>query len=146
MGFWDFDPFDELRRIGEELSRVFRNIGVPVVAEKSLTPYRCPVVDIYETENNIVARFELPGVDKKDIDLNVTEDYIEVSVKRKLEKEVKKEGYFRYESRSQQFYRRVPLPVSVQPEKAEAIYKNGILTVQIPKTKVRTKKKKIQIK
>ncbi|MBD3310711.1 Hsp20 family protein [Candidatus Woesearchaeota archaeon] len=152
------EPYDEVRKMQEEMDRMFaRYFGtpsknryvVPARARGSGAPVqkvRRAVSDIYETESNIVAMFELPGIDKKDIELNVTEQAVEVKVKKKHEKEVNKQGFYRYESGSRSFYRALPLPSKVMPEKVQAEYKEGVLKVEMPKQKSKEqKKKKIEI-
>lgn len=108
--------------------------------------FRTPLSDIRETETKVIATFELPGADKGEIDLNVTEDTIEIKVSKKAEKEVKDKNKYSYEARSSQFYRALPLPTTVKAHQAKATYKNGILNIEIPKEKVEKKKKKITIK
>jgi len=103
---------------------------------------RTPRVDVYETNGNVVAEIELPGVEPKDIDLEVEKDAIKVEAKREQKKEEKKKGYYRKEL-SQGYYKRiVPLPVEVQEKKAKAVYKDGVLKVEIPKVKPKEEKKK----
>ena len=139
------DIFEEMRAMQEEMDRLFGKFfrTRPMLehsGSKDLTTgdhFRSPIADMKETENSVIARFELPGVDKKDIELNVTEDYIEVKSEKKQEKKKDK----MYERFSQQFYRRIPLPTNVKAEKAKASYKNGILNIEIPKKKEISRKK-----
>ena len=149
-----WDPFDEIRRMHEEMDRLFgRAFGRTGLLEhgkgKELSKYegfRVPVADVKETENSVTASIEIPGVEKKDIELNVTENSIEVKVEKKAEKEVKEKGSYSYEAKSHSFYRALPLPAEVKSSEAKADYKNGILRVEIPKVKVlEVKKKKIEI-
>ena len=107
---------------------------------------RLPVANIYETENSVIATFELPGVNKKDIQLNLTEDRIEVKVETKVEKKAEEKESYAYEMRINSFYRALPLPSEVMAEKADANYKDGILRVEIPKAKKQDSKKRIEIK
>ena len=72
---------------------------------------------------------------KENIELNVGNDSIEVKALNKTEKEVKQKGVYSYEARSAQFYRKFPLPAEVKPEQAAAVFKNGLLRVEIPKAK-----------
>lgn len=148
--WWNpFDEFDEM------FERIWGRPGRTLLphykeGEKGeLTPYRSPVTDLYETDKSIVATMELPGVNKEDIELNVTDNQIEVKVEKKIEKEEKdkKKGYYRYESRCKSFYRSIPLPVEVDASKAEATYKDGVLKVELPKKfKEEKKKNKIVVK
>ena len=101
--------------------------------------------DVYEKDNKIVAEFELPGVDKKDINLNIYEGSLEVSVNTESKKEDKEKKL--YESTKRQFYSAVSLPKGIETDKIDASYKDGILKVEIPKSgKAIEQKKKIEIK
>lgn len=109
--------------------------------------YRMPLCQMQQTPNSVIVRFELPGVEKNDIHLNITDNSIEVKVYKKQEHEVKKKGLISYSSSQSQFYRKIPLPFDVKADKAEAEYKNGILKVEIPKLKIlESKPKRIAIK
>ncbi|MBI2523222.1 Hsp20/alpha crystallin family protein [Candidatus Woesearchaeota archaeon] len=137
-----WDPFEEIKRMHEEMDRVFgRAFGARLLGYskgKELSKYeglRVPVADVRETENSVIANIEIPGVEKKDIELNVTENSIEVKVEKRAENEVKEKGSYSYESRSHSFYRALPLPAGVKADEAKAEYKNGLLKVEIPKVK-----------
>ncbi|MEM4336610.1 MAG: Hsp20/alpha crystallin family protein [Candidatus Woesearchaeota archaeon] len=139
--YWD--PFEEMRRMQEEMNRIFYK---PLLLGTKELTVRTPVTDIKETEKSVIATFELPGADKKDIELNVTDDYVEVKVKKKQELEKKTKTEYRYEASAQQYYRKIALPTRVIAEKAEATYKDGVLRVEIPKQAAMKGAKKIQIK
>ena len=104
---------------------------------------RKPLADIEENDKEVVIKFEIPGVDKRDIQLNITQNKIEVRVERKQEEKIKREGFYRLERSYGGFYRAISLPTEVIPEKAKAKYRDGILEVRIPK--VKKKKSKIEI-
>ena len=102
------------------------------------------MADLEETDNELIARFELPGVDKKDIQLNITENKIEVKAEKKQEEKIEKKGIYKEERSYTGFYRSFALPGEVVPEKSKAKYKDGILEVAMPKAE-KTKKSKIDI-
>ncbi|MEM4182158.1 MAG: Hsp20/alpha crystallin family protein [Candidatus Pacearchaeota archaeon] len=135
------DVFDEIRRLQESLNRSFRNFW-----ESSKTDFsmRTPLSDIEETDKELIVKFEIPGVDKKDINLNVTEDRIEVKVERKQQAKEEKRGFYREERAYRGFYKAISLPCEVIPEKTKAKYKDGILEVVMQKTEQK-KKNKIEI-
>ena len=145
--YWD--PFDELNRMHREMDNVFRGFLMPEKRNllgheqgKELSQYRNPVCNIQETETGILATFEIPGASKDDIELNVTEDSIEIKAEKKHEKKEKDS----YSYRSSSFYRRIPLPKHVDADKAKASYKNGLLRIEIPKkAEKEDKKKRIEI-
>jgi HSP20 family protein len=96
---------------------------------------RQPLVDVVDRGKEIIVSAELPGVDKKDIQLSVEEDSVSIKAERKAEVEEarEEEGYYFRERSYASYSRRVPLPAEVIPEKAAAEFKNGILTVSLPK-------------
>ena len=101
-------------------------------------------VDVYQTEDEIVIRSTIAGAHIEDIDIQVTKDMVTIKGMRKAEENVSAEGYYHRELYWGAFSRAVILPVDVEPEGAKASYKNGILTVRLPKLeKNRAKKLKI---
>lgn len=101
-------------------------------------------VDVYQTDDDIVIRSTIAGARIEDIDIQVTQDMITIKGTRKAEEQVHAEGFFHRELYWGAFSRAIILPVDVDPEGAKASYKNGILTVRLPKLdKIRTKKLKI---
>ncbi len=144
------DLFNEMRRLQRKINRSFENFWknneyreLPDRFENYMM--RSPLTDLEETDKEIIVRFELPGVNKKDIQLNVTENKIEVKVEKKDEVRIEKKGFFRMERGYAGFYRAIALPENVYPEKSRAKYENGILEVVMPKTEAK-KKSKIEIK
>jgi HSP20 family protein len=103
-------------------------------------------VDVYQTANDIVVESAIAGVDPADIDVNVTSDSISIRGSRKREKNVKDEDYLYQECYWGKFGRSIILPQEVDPESAEVKFKNGILTVVLPKAnKKKTRKLKVQV-
>ena len=149
-----WDAFDEMERWSREMDRRMAMMfgarpalehkgGKQPVEFGKYRPARC---DVCETENKVIASFELPGADKKDIELNITDNYIEVKVEKKMEKEQKDKDSYSYAASSSHFYRRLPFPADVEAGKAKATYKDGLLRVEIPKQKVeKGEKRKIDI-
>jgi HSP20 family protein len=107
---------------------------------------RTPRMDIYETDDKVVAEVELPGVKPENINVEVKDNVLRVEAKTEEKKEEKGKGYYRKEMGSRYFKRVVSLPTEVIGEKAEAEYADGILKVAIPKAKPKEVKKKIKIK
>lgn len=110
-------------------------VGRPLLAGPDVpaTNYRQALSDVYEEDDEVVAKLELPGVDKKDIKVNATEDGIDVQVERKDELEKKEKGVTRYERSYSGFYRHLSLP-GADTSKAEASYKDGVLELRMPKS------------
>jgi HSP20 family protein len=103
-----------------------------------------PSVDIFENDNEIVVKAELPGMNVKDIDVKLENNVIMLKGERRFEKEAKEENYHRIEREYGTFSRAFSLPVAVNPDKVTAEYKNGVLKVVLPK-KVEVKPKAITI-
>jgi HSP20 family protein len=114
--------------------------------EFSFPKIRTPRMDIYEKDDKVIAEVELPGVDPKNIEVEVKDNVLSVTAKGREVKEEKEKGYYKREMGERYFKRQVLLPTEVIEEKAEAEYENGILRVTIPKAKAKEEKKKIKIK
>lgn len=148
---WFWDPFEDMEEMFERVwGRPQRRLlGHGKDKKGQLMPYRSPITDLYETDNSVIATMEIPGVNKEDIELNVTDNQIEVKVEQKHEVKDEDKGYYKYESRCKSFYRSLPIPSEVKAEQAEASYKDGVLKIEIAKKEVKEekkKKKKIEVK
>jgi HSP20 family protein len=104
-----------------------------------------PRIDVYEKGDNIVVDAEIPGLRKEDIDVTVENQTLNVRGEKKETKEVKREGFFRSERFYGKFHRSVTLPSPVDVSKIDAAYKDGVLTVTLPKS-VEARAKHIAIK
>ena len=103
-----------------------------------------PAVDIYENDTAIVVKAELPGVDKKDISVDLNGDTLTLKGERTSENEVKEDKYYRKERVYGSFERHFKLPENVNPEKINADFKDGVLKVEIAKPEA-TKPKQITV-
>lgn len=103
---------------------------------------QAPKMDIYEDNGNVVAEVELPGMDPKNIEIEVRDNTLKIEAKSEEKKEEKRKGYYRKELSAGYYKRAVPLPLEVIGEKTEAVYKEGILKIVIPKVKPVKKKEK----
>ena len=104
-----------------------------------------PAVDVAETENDIIVKAEIPGIDPKDIDISITGDNLTIKGEKKEEKEKTGKCYHRVESSYGSFKRTITLPVSVDIDKVTADGNNGLLEITLPK-KEESKAKKISVK
>jgi len=89
--------------------------------------------DVYETEKDLVVEMQVPGYKKEDIKVSFQDDYLRVEGKAEETKEEKEKNYWRKEIRKGSFVRVIPLPKKVDPKKAKASFKDGILTISLPK-------------
>ncbi|HKO04956.1 MAG TPA: Hsp20/alpha crystallin family protein [Candidatus Acidoferrales bacterium] len=139
-----WDPVNTLAKFQDEMTRmfdepVFRGFRTPT----SLTIWT-PAVDIFETEHEIVLKAELPDIDEKDIDVRVEKNTLTLSGERKFEKEFKEENALRMERYYGTFSRTFTLPNIVKLDAVKAEYRNGVLTVKLPKLE-EAKPKQIKI-
>lgn len=99
-----------------------------------------PAVDVYEKDNNVVVEAPLPGINPDKVQVAVENDVLSIEGSVEKSTEVDEKNYYRKEVRSGSFHRAVALPSSVDGDKAVADYKNGVLTVTIPKAAQAVKK------
>ena len=150
-----YSIFDEIQRMHEDMDRMFdgwfgNTSATPLLGttKNYLAPRRA-AADVYETDKEFVAEIDLPGVDKKNIHLDVTDNAINVSCEQKHESEItdEKKGIYRMERSSSGFYRQIPLPQNVDTNNVDAKYENGVLKISVPKKQLEDKsKKRIEIK
>ena len=109
--------------------------------------YRQPLSDIYETDKEVIATVELPGIEKKDIQINATDEGVEIKVEKKDERkeEDKKKGMYRLERSYSGFYRYIPTHNEVDINNIKASYKNGVLELKMPKIGSKKKSKQILV-
>ncbi len=142
-----WDPFKEISNLREEIDRIFDSfVGrVPATAEREYT--WLPAINLEETDDEFIVKVELPGMKKEDVKISVSEDALTISGERKMEKEEKGKTYHRVEMAYGKFQRTITFPVEVKPDKAKATYKDGILTITVPKSeKARPREIEIEIK
>jgi HSP20 family protein len=92
-----------------------------------------PAVDIYDENDKIVIKAELPGMDRKDIDVDLKDHVLTLKGERSYENEEKKDNYYHRERAFGKFQRAFRLPVDAEPDKVKADFKDGVLTIEIPR-------------
>lgn len=132
-----WQPFRELTSLQRQMNRLFESFSgrtslMPFEEELSSLEFG-PPVDIIEDEQKLTFKVEVPGIEEKDIKVEVENNVLTVRGERKLEKEVKEENFRRMERHYGAFARSFSLPPSVDAEKIEANYNNGVLAIQMPK-------------
>ena len=106
-----------------------------------------PPMDVYEKDNAIVIKAELPGLKKEDVQVEIEGEDLVIRGESKAESEAKDEDYYRSERSFGSFYRRMPLPAGVTPEQIQATLKDGVLEVRVPKpVEAKSEAKKIEVK
>jgi HSP20 family protein len=131
---WLREEFDDL------LSRVIQS------GENGWFPLRfSPECDVAETDKAVEVRLEIPGIDAKDLDIRIRDNVLTVSGEKKEEKEEKGKTFYRSERRYGRFSRSVTLPCSVQDDKTEARYHDGVVTISMIKAP-EAQAKRIEVK
>ena len=135
MSIMKWRPSRELAAIRDEMDRLFDEFFnfVPARRRELLEGEWLPNIDVAETDDNVIVTAELPGVKQDDVSISVLNDVLTLKGEKKEEKEIKRENYHRIERSYGSFQRSVSLPTGVQADKAKATYKDGVLTVTIPK-------------
>jgi len=146
MAITRWDPFRDLNILQERMNRVFEDAAVRgwKSDEPSATTSWSPAVDIYETDSEITVQAELPGVDRKDIALQLENNVLTLKGDRRFEKETNQENYHRIERSYGGFSRAFTIPTTIDEDKIRADYKDGILKIALPK-KEQVKAKQIKI-
>lgn len=144
-----YDPFEELKRAEEQMDRLFGNFfgeprrrfsALPAAGKASsdlaqLGDFSAPAIEVQEDADGYTVRVDLPGIDKKDIHVNVKEDVLTVSAETRSENEKgeKKSGNYYSERYYGRYYREIPLGSNVDEEHIKATHENGVLTLELPK-------------
>jgi HSP20 family protein len=129
-----------LRHPGWDLfDRFFEDVSVPSLFSEERT--FAPAFDVSETEKELIVEAEVPGMDKNDISINLSNGLLTIKGEKKHEKKEEEENYHCVERRYGAFSRTMRLPVEVDPEKVDATYKDGLLKVTLPKSEAAEPKK-----
>jgi len=141
-----WDPFRDLVSIQDELNRLFgRTYGGAEPTRSSASGSWAPVLDVYETPDKLVAAVELPGIDPKEVEVAVEDSTLIVSGSRDFAQETEEQNYHRIERRYGAFSRAIRLPDTANPEKVEARFDKGVLTIEVPKRE-ESKPRRIEVK
>jgi HSP20 family protein len=145
MSLVKWSPAKSIFSLKDEMDRVFNdflgNESLLVDNMVNLTP----LVNIEETDNDYIITAELPGIEKKDIKITFQNNMLNISGEKKEEKEMDNRNFHRVERRYGKFSRSIAIPSSIELDKIDASYKNGILTVKVPKSE-EAKPKEIEVK
>ncbi|MBD2299749.1 Hsp20/alpha crystallin family protein [Nostoc sp. FACHB-87] len=133
------EPFRELETLQRQMNRLFDRLTPTNGGERTAFNF-VPAAEIEETDDTIHLRLEVPGLDAKDINVEVTPEAVSISGERKSETKIEEKGISRSEFRYGRFQRIIPLPSLVQHDKVEAEYKDGILRLTLPKSEAEKQK------
>jgi len=140
------DPFRDLTGIQDRMNQIFEDaLARSRGRDEGLrTGMWTPAVDIYEKNDAVVVKAELPGVERDQISVEVKDGVLTLRGERKFERDVKEESYHRVERAYGSFLRSFSLPVSVDQDKVKATFRDGVLEVELPK-KEQAKPKQVKV-
>ena len=126
FGWGRYDPFEEMRRLQDEVNRVFTS---SVAGTRALGPADFPAINAYANEDGIAITAELPGVKADDLDISVVQGGLTLRGKRPVPADAK--AYHRRERQQGEFVRTINLPFAVDPDRVEASFENGVLRLSL---------------
>lgn len=129
-------PFTLMRRLSDEMERMFEDVGfrrpLSLTIPAGHTFDWVPALEIFERDNHLFVRAELPGLTKEDVKIEIAKGLLTIQGDRKQEKQEKKEGVFRSERCYGTFFRQLALPDGINADAAKATFKNGMLEIEMP--------------
>ena len=126
-------PFRGLTQLQEQMNRLFEHTLFRGRSDQSALTSWAPALDIYETEHELVVKADLPDIDEKDLDVRVENNVLTIRGERKLDRTVSEDNCLRLERAYGSFSRSFSLSNTVNTEAIQGEYRNGVLTVTIPK-------------
>ena len=141
-----WDPFRGLTSLQDQVNRLFEDTVQQGRTSQADLATWAPAADIYETENELVAKVDLPGVHERDIDIRVESNTLAIRGERKFEREVNEDNYLRVERAYGTFTRSFSLPNTLKVDNICAGLQDGVLTIRMPKREeARPKQIKISV-
>lgn len=132
MALVRWNPWREIATLQQQMNQLFDETLVPATgSERGFV--RVPAAEIEETQEAVHLKVELPGIEAKDLDIQVTQNAVSISGERKEETKTQENGVTRSEFNYGKFQRVIPLPARIQNTKVQAEYKDGILILTLPK-------------
>jgi len=140
-------PFGMMRRLFDDMDRMFEGFGFPALDRFSSWTSEAfsPHVDVFERDGKLVISADLPGLNKDDVKVDITEDAVLIQGERKYEHEEREEGLYRSERGYGHFRRQISLPQGVKTETAAANFKNGVLEITMEAPQLAKSRRRIQI-
>jgi HSP20 family protein len=138
MALVRLEPFREIDTLQREMNRLFDDIFTPTVQRPNGN--FAPAAEIKETEDAVHLRIEVPGMDVKDLNVEVTAEAVAISGERKSETKSEEKGLYRSEFRYGKFQRVIPMPARIDNQNVQADYKDGVLNLNLPKVEAEKNK------
>ncbi len=134
MALVRYNPWQEMNSLQHQLNRLFDEALTPTNWEENVNFSKIPAAELTETDDALHLKLEVPGMDAKDLDIQVMVDRVAIAGERKLETNTSENGKTRSEFRYGKFQRVIPLPVRIENTNVSADYKDGILHLNLPKS------------
>jgi HSP20 family protein len=147
---WTRGPFRRLQRFADELDRMFEDVGFgrrsasPLWRETGAELW-APDVEVFQKNNELTIRADLPGLNRDEVSVEVTDDAVTIHGERKRERDEEREGYYRSERSYGSFYRVIPLPEGAMTDQAKASFRDGVLEITLPAPPASTKGRRLEI-
>ena len=129
-----YNPWQEMSSLQRQLNHLFDDLVTPTKWDDFPNLAQAPAAELTETDEALHLKLEVPGMEAKDLEIQVTADSVSISGERKEESKSKEKGVTRSEFRYGKFSRVIPLPVEIQNSNVTAEYKDGILNLTLPKS------------
>jgi HSP20 family protein len=134
MALIRWQPFREVESLQREMNQLFDRLAMPENGGSTSSGFNfMPAAELHENSDQVTLRMELPGMEAKDLEVNVTAEAVAISGERKSEIKSEEQGMSRSEFRYGKFQRIIPLPSRIQNDKVQAEFKNGVLCLTLPK-------------
>jgi HSP20 family protein len=128
-----YNPWQEFNTLQRQINRLFDTVLTPETTGEKATSF-IPAAELNETADAVHLKLEVPGIEAKDLDIQVTENAVAITGERKFENKTEENGVTRTEFHYGKFQRVIPLPARIQNTDVKAEYKDGILNLTLPKT------------
>jgi len=133
MALVRWQPFQEMETLHRQMNELFDElVGFNRESRRRELTWM-PAIELEDTDENLILRAEIPGVEGKDLDVQVSRQGVSLAGEHRYEKSAEEQGYFRSEFRYGKFQRQIDLPVPVKHDQVQAEFKNGVLTLTMPK-------------
>lgn len=131
MALIRWQPFQEMETLRHQMDKMFDEIAG--LNREMTTKTWSPAVELEDTNDNLILRAEVPGLEGKDLDIQVAREAVSIAGETRYENKSEERGYLRSEFRYGKFQRTIPLPTAIKNDQVQAEFKNGILILTMPK-------------